>query len=213
MARLTAPLMSLTASGTIGKALTYGSWKGVHYARTRVVPQNPKSVGQTETREVWKTINSLWKAAPLYWTEIWEAAIAGLPLTARNLLMLKNLPALRSQANLAALVFSPGMASALPPATVTFTAGAGQITLACTAPTSPTGWTLVAARFYAVQDGDPAPAIERTVQADRDTTAPYSVVITGLPTSLHRCAAVLEWTAPDASTRYSLAVTGSATPT
>jgi len=50
MPRLTGPLFSLDASGTIADTIVYSSWKGLSYARIRVVPYNPKSAYQTGIR-------------------------------------------------------------------------------------------------------------------------------------------------------------------
>src|SRR5215467_10281648 len=50
MARTTSPLLSLGASGSIGKSIVFGTWKGLSYARQYVVPQNPKTTAQTATR-------------------------------------------------------------------------------------------------------------------------------------------------------------------
>ena len=46
MAKLKAPLLSLGASGQIGKSLVYFPWKGLDLAREYVVPSNPKSTAQ-----------------------------------------------------------------------------------------------------------------------------------------------------------------------
>lgn len=46
MAKLKAPLLSLGASGAIGKAIVYFPWKGLNVAREYVVPANPKSTAQ-----------------------------------------------------------------------------------------------------------------------------------------------------------------------
>jgi len=43
VAKLKAPLLSLGASGAIGKALVYFPWKGLDVVREYVVPANPKS--------------------------------------------------------------------------------------------------------------------------------------------------------------------------
>ena len=51
MARLTAPLLSLDASGSIFGTLVYSKWKGLNYARLSVTPYNPKSDRQTGIRE------------------------------------------------------------------------------------------------------------------------------------------------------------------
>lgn len=50
MAKLKAPLLSLGASGQIGKSLVFFPWKGVDAVREYVVPANPKSAGQLTQR-------------------------------------------------------------------------------------------------------------------------------------------------------------------
>ncbi len=50
MAKLKAPLMSLGASGQLGKALVFFPWKGLDVVREYVIPSNPKSTLQTTQR-------------------------------------------------------------------------------------------------------------------------------------------------------------------
>ena len=50
MTRVTGPLFSLTASGTIGDVITYSNWKGLPYVRTRVIPANPQTDNQVSAR-------------------------------------------------------------------------------------------------------------------------------------------------------------------
>ena len=50
MAKLKAPLLSLGASGAIGKSIVFFPWKGLNVAREYVVPSNPKTTGQTTQR-------------------------------------------------------------------------------------------------------------------------------------------------------------------
>lgn len=50
MTRVTGPLFSLTASGTIGDVITFSSWKGLPYVRSRVIPANPQTDDQTSIR-------------------------------------------------------------------------------------------------------------------------------------------------------------------
>ena len=50
MAKLKAPLMSLGASGAIGKTIVYFGWKGLDVAREYVVPANPKTDKQNTQR-------------------------------------------------------------------------------------------------------------------------------------------------------------------
>jgi hypothetical protein len=49
--RLTGPLFSLDARKTLGKTIVYSAWKGLNYARLRVIPYNPKSAYQTSVRD------------------------------------------------------------------------------------------------------------------------------------------------------------------
>jgi hypothetical protein len=50
MAKLKAPLLSLGASGALGKTLVFFPWKGLAVAREYVVPSNPKTTAQTTQR-------------------------------------------------------------------------------------------------------------------------------------------------------------------
>jgi len=50
MAKLKAPLLSMGASGQLGKTLVYTPWKGLHNVRTYVIPSNPKSQPQMDQR-------------------------------------------------------------------------------------------------------------------------------------------------------------------
>lgn len=50
MAKVTGPLLSLSASGTVGKALTFANWKGINTARIASTPSNPKTVNQMANR-------------------------------------------------------------------------------------------------------------------------------------------------------------------
>lgn len=50
MAKVTAPLMSMDASGKFGGALVFGKWKGRPTVRKLVTPSNPQSVDQVATR-------------------------------------------------------------------------------------------------------------------------------------------------------------------
>ena len=52
MAKVTGPLMSMSASGTVGKTATFSIWKGRPYVRHRVIPMNPKSTAQKTVRSV-----------------------------------------------------------------------------------------------------------------------------------------------------------------
>lgn len=50
MAKVTMPLGSLSASGSLGKALVFAGWKGIQYVRKYVIPANPQSADQGDQR-------------------------------------------------------------------------------------------------------------------------------------------------------------------
>ena len=62
MVKLHGPMFSLGASGTIGDAVTFASWKGRAYARERVIPSNPMSGPQVGMRAMMKFLAQAWDA-------------------------------------------------------------------------------------------------------------------------------------------------------
>ncbi len=61
MAKVTGPLFSLDARGQIGQAVVYSYWRGINYARVRVIPHNPKSVLQGKIRDLILDASVAWK--------------------------------------------------------------------------------------------------------------------------------------------------------
>jgi len=214
MARLTAPLFSLDASGTLSKAITYSKWKGINYARTRVIPENPKSEAQTEVRGVFATLNEIYKRMPLLARAPWDAAVLGRPLTARNRFCQASCKALIDQTDLDKLVMSVASGQAVPPVGVSFTPGVLKITITATAPPVPTGYTLTAIVAAVLLDGDPSPKLSVDTFAGEDEETPYSIEITGLTDAEYQCACWCKMTrTKDGAIHYSEAVRGQATPT
>lgn len=60
MVKVAGPMMSLAASGTLAKAITFSIWKGRPYVRERVVPANPKSGPQIGIRAMFKFLSQNW---------------------------------------------------------------------------------------------------------------------------------------------------------
>ena len=56
MARVTGPLMSMEASGTIGRTLTFANWVGRQYVRRWTRPSNPQTAGQMDQRNAFSVI-------------------------------------------------------------------------------------------------------------------------------------------------------------
>lgn len=74
MARVTGPLFSMSASGTIGKAVTYGTWKGKPWARVWFTPENPQTAGQVNVRTALSIVVAYWQGLPAPDKATWEAA-------------------------------------------------------------------------------------------------------------------------------------------
>lgn len=213
MAQVTGPLLSIKARGTIANTITYANWKGIDYARTRVIPANPRSTAQTNTREVFTFIQELYKRLPAIGREPWIASVVGNPMTPQNMILKKNVATLREDTDLLLFDFSPGARGGPPPTAVEATAGAGQVSIAVTAPSAPPGWTITAAQGVAIRDQDPHDAIVAAPSAAEDTTSAYAVVITGLTAAeLYVCGAWLKWLTPTGDAAYSIALTDTATP-
>lgn len=213
MAVLTGPLMSLSASGTIAKTLTYANWKGIQYARTRVTPANPQSSAQTSTRAVFAYLQDLYKFMPSIGREPWIAATAGIPMTPQNMLLSKNVSILRSEVDLDLLVMSPGARGGIPPTSMIITPGSGTLSVAVTAPAGPAGWTLTAAQGLVVKDQDPHDPIAGTPVAVEDTTSTYTLLFSALTGSaVYQVAVWLKWATPSLDTAYSVALRNQGTP-
>lgn len=213
MAVLTGPLMSLSASGTIARTLTYGNWKGIPYARTRVIPANPQSISQSQTRDVFAFLQNYYKFAPTIAREPWIAATVGIPMTPINMVLSKNTGILRTETDLDLMVFSPGARGGIPPAGIISTPGSGTLTVAVTAPTAPAGWTITAAQGVVMKDQDPHLAIASSPVAVEDLTSTYSLAFTGLTGSaIYQIAVWLKWMTPNGDAAYSTALRDQDTP-
>lgn len=77
MTKVTGPLLSMEASGSIGGAMTFARWKGRPYVRMLVKPSNPKSDAQTTQRAMMRFLAQVWGTlgAPTHatWQELADA--------------------------------------------------------------------------------------------------------------------------------------------
>jgi hypothetical protein len=184
MAKTTAPLLSMGASGQIGKTQVYGSWRGTSYARRYVIPANPQTQAQTDTRNIFLWLNEAWKVLSPSVQAVWTAFAKGKPMTDRNAWQQTNLPDLRvaggvPAVNLETLDVSPGVNAGLAAGGIaTADAGGHNVTVTMTPPALPAGWAITHTHavafktqnasvdkfytsYYAKTDGavyDPAPA-------------------------------------------------------
>lgn len=72
MVKLQAPALSLKASGSLGGAIVFSSWKGRAYARALVKPANPKSGGQVGVRSMFKFLAQEWSSIGATPQGTWE---------------------------------------------------------------------------------------------------------------------------------------------
>lgn len=213
MAKLTGPLMSLGASGTIADTLTYGNWKGIAYARTRVIPANPNSTSQQQTRDVFRFLQEYYKFAPGIAREPWIAAVTGIPMTAINMVLSKNTGLLREEIDLNLMVLSPGAKGGIPPTGIVSTPGSGQLSVAVSVPTAPSGWTITAAQGVVLRDQDPHDPLIASPVAVEDLTSTYTLVFTGLTGSeVYQIGVWLKWETPNGDAAYSVALRDQDTP-
>lgn len=213
MAKLTGPLFSFTALGTIAKAITYSRWKGVGYARQRVIPANPNTLEQQETRNVFKMLSGLWKVMQTLAQAPWDANATGRPYTGRNRFMGDNLEVLRGDAVMDAFLGSPGALAgpATPPIAAVF--AAGSITVTMTAPTLPPGWTITQAEAICFPDQDPAAIFGGPIFEAFDAVTPYAVVldITAGPAGIYQIAGWFKFLRDDGRIAYGLSASDQAT--
>jgi len=72
MVKVAAPALSLEASGSIGKIMTFSKWKGRPYVRALVRPANPKSGGQVGVRSMFKFLAQAWASLGATPQASWE---------------------------------------------------------------------------------------------------------------------------------------------
>lgn len=146
MARLTGPLMSLDASGTIAKTVTYSKWKGRNYARERIIPANPKSAKQTGIRALFAFVAAFWDSLSAPNKATWATIADSLQITNFNAYVRENL---NRWMNWQAPTEAYPAAEASTPLTVTTlttTGGVGQVDISITPSGSTDIWGMVILR-------------------------------------------------------------------
>lgn len=214
MSKVTAPLLSFGASGTIAKTQVYASWKGRPYARRYSVPSNPNTAEQQETRGVFRFLNNVWKYMPTAAVAAWVLYGANNRFTDRNGFIKINLGDLRSETDLANFIFSPSANGGIAASAISVAPGSGSLTVTLTAPALPAGWTIVQAIAAAIRDQDPQTGTLYVVSSATDSSAPYSgLTMTGLTASQdYIVGGWFEFMKPDGSSAYGQALMDTGTP-
>ena len=95
MAKVTGPLMSMDARGSIGKAIVFMAWKGINTVRQFVIPANPNSQDQQTVRGYFSSAVTKYKTLIATDTAAWVARAAGLQLSGYNMFVQKVCNALK----------------------------------------------------------------------------------------------------------------------
>lgn len=208
MAKVNAPVLSIGASGQIGKTQVYANWRGIPYARHYVTPSNPRSAAQTKTRSVFTWLSASWKTAPADFTAPWTLYATGQKFLDRNAYIGQNTKSLVSGTDLTDFIGSPGAKGGLPPLSAAGTPSSGAIAIALSAPSAPAGWTLTKATGYAVPNHDPHATLSGGIKTVSITSTFTAIDITGLAAGSTRYGTFLQWTKPDGTLAYSTDVGG-----
>lgn len=72
MAKVSGPLFSMSASGSVGKAITFGKWKGRPWCRVHFIPQNPRSAKQVNVRTAMALVVESWQGQPGNVAPLWN---------------------------------------------------------------------------------------------------------------------------------------------
>jgi len=214
MAKVTAPFLSLSARGTLGKTLVASRWRGIPYFRQHVIPANPKTVGQVSTRDVFSLTILMWKLMGTIARSAFDLFASGRPFTGSNAFTGQNIETMRGQATMDLFIGSPGAKGGLAVGSVTAAAaaGSGEIDVTIVAPTLPTGWTIVAAQAMGFPDQDPETLFVGPIDEGEDLTTPYQVTLTGLGSAVDcQVAGWIKYLKPNGDNAYSVGVTVQAT--
>ena len=95
MARTTAPLFSMDASGTVAGAIVFSRWRGRNYVRRHAIPVNPRTPLQTGVRSAFRFLTQEWKNVPTNLQAAWVALGDITRVTGLNALVADNVRRLR----------------------------------------------------------------------------------------------------------------------
>ena len=124
MSKVTAPLMSMGASGALGGAIVFSRWKGRPYVRALVVPANPRSDGQVGLRAMFGFLAAQWAGLSVLNKATWDDPAEALNVSPFNSYMRGNQFQWRN--NLAPSQVYPYAPSGLTVSAPTLTGTAGE---------------------------------------------------------------------------------------
>ncbi len=210
MAKVTAPLLSMGATGQIGNSMVLAKWRGISYARQYVKPANPQTVAQQANRTRFALLREMHKLAPGPLRDPWDAFAKGRPFTGVNKFVGENNRLLAGELDMALFLASPGAAGGVPPEAVAAadTATPGQIAVTITPPSQlPNGWTVFAVGASAFPNQDPTGIFQGPLVAATSAAPDFVVELAGLPAVGEVVAqGWVIYTKPDGSKAYSVSL-------
>lgn len=214
MSKTTAPLLSFDARGQLGETLVYSSWKGRPYARRYVIPANPRTAAQTQTRDTFRGLNSIWRYLPAAAIGAWNLYADNSRITARNAWLKQNVSPLRPATDLQPILLSPAAGGGLTLQSMTATPAIGGATIDVTVPELPTGWTITATHAMAIQNVDPHDPGTPDIAAASATAAPWDITLGGMTTGVqYVVGAWMEVVKSSGQTAYGASLQALVTPT
>ena len=132
MVKVSAPAMSLEASGKLGGALVFSKWKGRAYIRSLVTPANPKSGPQKGVRAMMKFLSQAWAALAAGTKADWQDRADQTTISTFNAFIGYNMNRWRRFLTPTQLDPATEASTALTVSAITATAAIRQITLSLT---------------------------------------------------------------------------------
>lgn len=215
MAKLNGPLLSFGARGKIGDAMVVAQTRGVKYARSYVVPANPRTTAQTNNRASFAFFREMWKLAPTLLRAPWDAFAQGRKFYGFNAYTGENNRLVQGETDLQDTLGSPGAKGGIPPASVSAATGSGTGEVDVTVAGSsqlPTGWSITSYVAAAAHDQDPTGIFDGTLIADSDVGPDPTITLSGLDAATGCvCWGWIVYEKPDGSAAYSVSVLDTAT--
>ncbi len=90
-AKVTGPLLSISARGSVAKTLTYSVWKGTAYVKEWFTPSNPQSATQTNVRTAWDMLVLSWQNQHISVKTIWNTYAEGSGMSGFNQFMSRGM--------------------------------------------------------------------------------------------------------------------------
>lgn len=147
MARVTGPLMSMDASGTVASTIVFSKWKGLPYVRRHAVPSNPRLPKQMAVRATLAFLSRAFTPIGPPVTTRWNVVAETMHQSGFNRFVAVN------QINFAHLlppyqdptVLTPGTPAAAPTVSVAGGIGVAVVSITAGNPTAGWGWLIFGA--------------------------------------------------------------------